>query len=317
MCVTLSLGSLLFVHEAVPASRVQEAKSLYAQATSAMLERGFPSPQVEYLLLDARTREVIAIRWSHPETPIPVGSLLKPFVTLAYGRAEAKRPSDRSASGTPIRGFPMVVCRGKVDGCWREDGHGTLGLERALALSCNAYFLALARGLLATPQGQLDQVSTDYGLPLAPLQKTAPMLIGATPEWRVTPAALAESYAALLDEFHAPKEDGESLARIHEGMEMAAGPGGTAARIGRHPGGVLAKTGTAPCIKQTQPELLTRDNGTDQCRINGDGLVILAAPAENPRWLLLVRQRGTTGAITAVVAGEMLSRLEASDAPRD
>jgi hypothetical protein len=64
---------------------------------------------------------------------------------------------------------------------------------------------------------------------------------------------------------------------------------------------VLAKTGTAPCLPKLEP-----------CIADGDGLVVALTPAEQPTLLLLVRNRGTTGARAAEIAGEMLSRIEDS-----
>jgi cell division protein FtsI/penicillin-binding protein 2 len=58
----------------------------------------------------------------------------------------------------------------------------------------------------------------------------------------------------------------------------------------------LAKTGTAPC--------------THKERSSGDGFVIVAWHADFPRYLLLVRRHGRTGAQTAVLAGRMLRDLE-------
>jgi hypothetical protein len=277
----------------LPVSAQKASPDLYAQATQAMLDRSFPSPQVEYVLLDAQTRQTIARRWEHPEAPVPVGSLFKPFVALAYGRME-----------NSARKFPTVVCHGKSDGCWRTGGHGSMTLAPALAESCNAYFLALAREVAAGGGNALERVSTQYGLPLPPAQKTAAMLIGVTPEWRIPPVALAGAYAALLR----PSSDAterEVVGLLRAGMRAAALPRGTAAKVGSHPGGALAKTGTAPCVA---------GSGGERCVANGDGLVVVMAPAENPRWVLLVRQRGTTGAHTAETAGKMLASLEDADA---
>jgi cell division protein FtsI/penicillin-binding protein 2 len=267
----------------------QPAPDLYAQATRAMLDRRFPARQVEYVLLDARTRKTIARRWEHAEAGIPVGSLLKPFVALAYGRL----------MGSEER-FPAVYCRGKIDGCWRPGGHGQVTLERALAESCNTYFLALARKLAAHDES-LKTVSAEYGLPQPPERVTAMMLIGVTPEWRIAPAALARAYAKLAE------TDDRTAERLLAGMRAAALPGGTAARLGPHAGGVLAKTGTAPCVANADGP---------RCVANGDGLVVAMAPADRPRWVLLVRQRGTTGAHTAEIAGKMLASLEGADAQR-
>jgi len=262
---------------------------LYAQATQVMLDRRYPSAQVEYMLLDARTRQTIAQRWEHPEAGIPAGSLVKPFVALAYSRLES--------SG---KRFPAVQCRGKIDGCWRSGGHGSVTLEGALAESCNAYFLVLARELLSVGDASLEQISVEYGLPKPPEQKTAATLIGVTPEWRIPPAALAQAYAAIAGGAPASVNG-----RLLAGMRAAALPGGTAAKSGPHPGGVLAKTGTAPCVASADEP---------RCVANGDGLVVAIVPADDPRWVLLVRQRGTTGAHTAEIAGRMLASLEGADA---
>jgi len=279
----------------LPTGAQEPSPDLYAQATQTMLDRSFPSPQVEYVLLDARTRKTIALRWAHPEEPVPVGSLLKPFVALAYGRME-----------NSARKFPTVICHGKSDGCWRTGGHGSMTLAPALAESCNAYFLKLARELASGGGGALERVSGEHGLPAPPAQKTAAMLIGVTPEWRIPPVAFAEAYATLV-RGGSDATEREVIGVLLAGMRAAALPGGTAAKVGSHPGGVLAKTGTAPCVAGP---------GEDRCVANGDGLVMVMAPAENPRWVLLVRQRGTTGAHTAEVAGKMLASLESVHAQR-
>jgi cell division protein FtsI/penicillin-binding protein 2 len=152
-------------------------------------------------------------------------------------------------------------------------------LPEAIAQSCNAYFLALARGLATA--------SIPY---LPPPPDTAPeTLIGLNPAWRVAPMTLAGAYARLLA---APGH-----ADVLAGMRGSA-TRGTAARLGPHPGGVLAKTGTAPCIDEP-------------CRASGDGLLVAAVPAALPTLLLLVRKRATTGAMTAEAAGPILHQLEA------
>jgi cell division protein FtsI/penicillin-binding protein 2 len=254
---------------------------------------------LEYLLLDVRSGEVVAQRWPQMDRPIPVGSLMKPFLALAYG--------ETLAQGS----FPTMRCRGKVDGCWRAEGHGSLGLEPALAQSCNAYFLSLAGKVAGT--GALERVSGAFGLPAPPamVRSGAPNAdpagtwareaIGLTPEWRVAPLALARAYARLARETPSP-----AATRVLAGMRLAALPGGTAARLGKHAEPLLAKTGTAPCVADA-------DSGL--CLASGDGLVVVLYPAEAPRLLLMVRERGTTGAATAAVAGEMLSQIEAIHGP--
>jgi cell division protein FtsI/penicillin-binding protein 2 len=285
--------------------------SLYAQATSAILDRSFPSPRVEYLLLDLEASQTVALRWAHPEAPVPVGSLLKPFVALAYGQFHGGAASPSSSSGA----FPAVHCHGKSDGCWRTKGHGSLQLEQALGQSCNAYFLALATDLSSSNAGRdaMRSMSTAYHLPAPPEPESSSensatalpgMWIGVTPEWRISPPVLAQAYAELVSRSRIGPQD-EIRTRLLAGMRLASGPGGTASKVGVHPGGVLAKTGTAPCVP---------DSKSGRCLANGDGLVVLLTPADHPRLLLLVRQRGTTGAETAALAGQMLTRLEEAHA---
>ena len=156
-----------------------------------------------------------------PDTPIPTGSLLKPFLALAYSRTHP---------AFPIR--------------------AGLSLPQALAQSNNPYFLALAADIDPT---------TLHDLP-APPNYNPRTLIGLTPDWPIAPAALTRAYATLLLSPAARPE-------ILDGLRLVATTG-TASRVGRHPGGVLAKTGTAPCISA--------------CAANGDGLVLLAVPRRAP-----------------------------------
>lgn len=294
----MRLAGTLAVVLAFSASGASQSSGLYGQSAAAMLDRSFPSPHVEYLFIDVQDGQVQAQRWNRAEEPVPAGSLVKPFVALAYAEMHGG-DADR---------FPSVTCHGSADGCWRSAGHGPMTLERALAQSCNAYFLVLARELADSAAGRdaLARVSTQFGLPAPPRDAdggpTAPAaLIGLGPGWRVTPLALARAYAQLVS-----TPPTSVTARLLRGMRMAARAGGTANRIGAHDDGVLAKTGTAPCVA----------TAAERCVADGDGLVIAAFPADHPTALLLVRERGTTGAETAAVAGRMLTLLEASRAAR-
>jgi cell division protein FtsI/penicillin-binding protein 2 len=205
----------------------------------------------------------------NPAHPIPPGSLVKPFLSLAYAAAHPT--------------FPTITCHGHSDLCWSAAGHGPLTLPDAIAQSCNAYFLALARTLTSSP--------IPY-LPAPPPNPTPETLIGLTPAWLISPNDLIHAYASLLASPSSPTRTAILL-----GMRASASHG-TANRIGHHPGVVLAKTGTAPCIDLP-------------CKATGDGLIIAAVPAANPTLLLLVRRRATTGAMTAPAASRILSQLKA------
>ena len=246
---------------------LQAQQSIYAQSIQTALAR--TTANLEILVLDLRTHETLADTFHSPATPIPVGSLLKPFLAVAYFKTHPG-PS------------PTVVCHGHPDRCWKEGGHGAITLTDAIAQSCNAFFLSLARGI--TP------ADIPY-LPPPPTNPSPDTLIGLTPDWRISPGTLANAYASLLASPPNPTQTA-----ILTGMRDSARRG-TANRIGPHPGGVLAKTGTAPCVDLP-------------CKASGDGLVIAAVPSAHPTLLLLVRKRATTGAMTAAAAGPILSQLQ-------
>lgn len=151
--------------------------------------------------------------------------------------------------------------------CWLPQGHGKLRMSEALAQSCNAWFLEYARAVR----------NATNGLPVPPSYEPS-VLIGVRPEWRIAPVAIARAYPGVVVRDR----------RVRDGMKAAA-ERGTAQRLVVE---ALAKTGTAAC---SHP-----GGGL------GDGLVVALWPAERPRYVLMVRAHGTTGAVTAATAGELL-----------
>jgi cell division protein FtsI/penicillin-binding protein 2 len=219
---------------------------------------------VNYIVVDVHTRQVVKQDWPGVEVPIPVGSLVKPFTALA-------------ASGP----FPGFVCRGTIDRCWFQKGHGPEQFRDALANSCNAYFLELAKNVDAH---SLAVVAAKFGIP-PPTAETPEARIGLGTDWQISPLALTRAYCELTSRAAEPR-----VAEILAGMKKAA-ESGTASAIGR---GALAKTGTAPCVAQR--------------KYKGDGFTIILEPADSPRIAILVRVHGVPGAEAAKSA----ARLEQS-----
>jgi cell division protein FtsI/penicillin-binding protein 2 len=215
--------------------------------------------------VDVRTRQVVEQQWAGAEKPIPVGSLVKPFVALAFGGP-----------------FPEFECRGAANGCWLAKGHGRLGFREALAKSCNAYFLNLARGV---DSESLAVVANRFGIP-PPSRETPQARIGLGKDWKISPVALTRAYCELASRAGEPRID-DLLA----GLRIAA-ESGTARALGR---GVLAKTGTAPCVSEP--------------RDAGDGFAMVLDPAEAPRIAILVQVHGAPGAEAAKSAGLILRKL--------
>ncbi len=248
--------------------------SLFAQSAAALLARDFPDPALSYLLFDARRGRLLAARWDHPDQPIPLGSLVKPFIAMAYGADHSFR-------------FPRHECRGGAT-CWLPSGHGRLDLTHAVAYSCNAYFRALAADLdLAHTAGEYRH----FGLEPPPASATPDQLIGLEDSWRLAPLQIAHAYLALAAR---PWDPGVPL--VLEGMADSA-RFGTGKAVGRtlNAAGALVKTGTATCTHGNAP---------------GDGFVVALLPADAPRLLLLVRVHGQPGSRAALTAGRILRRLQ-------
>jgi len=224
---------------------------------------------VNFIAVDVHTRQVVGRQWADAEQPAPVGSLVKPFVALAYGGE-----------------FPSFVCRGSADRCWLARGHGKLEFRQALAESCNAYFLNLARGV---DRATLAVTAAKFGIP-PPSDDSPEARIGLGTSWRISPLELVRAYAELASRAGEPRVD-----EILAGLRMAA-ESGTAKALGP---GVLAKTGTAACVAER--------------RDAGDGFAVVLEPAEQPRIALLVRVHGAPGASAAKSAARILRRMRIGD----
>jgi hypothetical protein len=250
--------------------------SLFAQSAAQALEHDFPDPGISFLLLDARTGEVLASRWDQPNIPIPLGSLAKPFAALAYGEHHNFQ-------------YPSFTCRGSKGGCWRPRGHGDMDMTSAIAYSCNSYFRSLTEDLTST---DVAGTASQYGLELPDRESSGAELAGLGSRWRMSPVRMARAYLKLLAARQQP-----GVREILSGMERSARQG-TGAEVDRalQSGGALVKTGTAAC--------------THVRHAPGDGFTVALAPADEPRILLMVRVHGVPGSHAAKTAGEMLRRIE-------
>jgi cell division protein FtsI/penicillin-binding protein 2 len=190
------------------------ASDLHAQAAAAVLQQRFSDPDLSYLLLD-EAGQIVAQRWEAPERELPIGSLIKPFIALAYGRTH--------------RSFPTYRCVGRKT-CWLARGHGSLEIRQAIAFSCNSYFHQLyshAESGFAAP------VLGHFGLSVETDGHSG----------RASPLAVGRAYLELASQ---PRD--KVVAPIVEGMALSASIGtGKAAGMKLAHVPALAKTGTAPC----------------------------------------------------------------------
>jgi len=250
--------------------------SLFAQSAAESLNRDFPSRDISFLLLDARTSRVLASRWDRLDAPIPLGSLVKPFTALAYGEVHDFR-------------YPAHTCRGTASGCWLPRGHGEISLTAAVAYSCNSYFRVLTANLAAS---DVARVALRFGIEPPDSDATGPALAGIGSGWRISPSHMARAYLELVRRREQP-----GIREVLAGMAESARRG-TGAEVDRSlpfPD-ALAKTGTAPC--------------THSSHAPGDGFAMVLTPVDQPQILLMVRVHGVPGAQAAKIAGQMLRRIE-------
>lgn len=239
-----------------------------------LLARDFSSSDLSYLSIDLQTGAQISSKWSEAQEPIPIGSLVKPFLAVAYAEAHGFRfPEHKCLAGT----------------CWLPRGHGQTGIVRAIAISCNSYFTSLAQDVSVE---QVSDVAHRFGLSGPPPNATPEGLAGQHGEWRESPAAISRAYAELLSRREQP-----GITQILDGMRESA-RNGTGAGISRGAASVavLTKTGTAPC--------------THTPHAPGDGFVVAAWPADAPKYLLLLRAHGHPGAQAAASAGRLIHDME-------
>jgi hypothetical protein len=250
--------------------------SLFAQSAAEALARDFAGRDISFLLLDAHTGRVLASRWDHPDAPIPMGSLLKPFTALAYGEQHDYQ-------------YPRHTCRGTSTGCWLSRGHGDVDLTGAIAHSCNSYFRMLTENLTAA---DISPTADRFELDRPGAEAAGPELAGLGTRWRTSPLRLARAYLALIHQRQRP-----GVSQVLAGMALSARHG-TGAQVHRTfpVPDVLVKTGTAACIHSG--------------RAPGDGFTVVLTPAENPQILLMVRVHGVPGAQAAKTAGQMLRRID-------
>jgi cell division protein FtsI/penicillin-binding protein 2 len=259
--------------------RAKDAESsLFAQSAAETLNRDFPSPDVSFLLLDARTGHTLTSRWDNIDSSIPLGSLVKPFTALAYGE---QHDFD----------YPAHTCRGTATGCWLPRGHGEIGLTSAIAYSCNSYFRMLTANLAAP---DVAPIAANFGIEPPDRDASGTALAGIGSRWRISPPRMARAYLELIRRREQP-----GVREILAGMVQSAqhGTGAAVDRILPFPD-ALVKTGTAPC--------------THSPRAPGDGFAIVLPQADQPKILLMVRVHGVPGAQAAKTAGLMLRRIEGS-----
>lgn len=244
-----------------------------AWADSAITSADLPVEHVDYVVADFATGQVLAEEWREPETASP-GSLLKPFVALAYSRNNGLI-------------FPQIDCTGKT--CWLPSGHGRIGIVEAIAHSCNTYFRQLA--ISVTPE-EVGFEAARLGLRAPPPNSGPEALWGLRFDWLATPREILSAYTELVRRRAEPE-----ASVVLEGLRRAAREGTAAALAIRLPQDAYAKTGTAECAHIRNAD--------------GDGFAVAVYPADAPRYAVVTRVHGRTGRVAAQAAAALLTALAA------
>ena len=259
------------------------------QSSALLLERRFPQKEIEYILLDARSGDVLSSRWAGPDEPAPLGSLVKPFTALAYGEEHNFA-------------FPEFECHGKRDRCWLPRGHGHIGLVQAVAQSCNAYFLSLASDLRPSSVAAVLRRYSIYDVGEEVLPES---LVGLGSAWKISPLRMLRAYTELVR-----RRDQPGVAEVIRGMQISESSGtgfGVGAALHKNGASALTKTGTAPCVHGKNGDVTESEEHPKS--FAGDGYVVALYPAVDPQLALMVRLHSAPGSKAAEVAGKMLRTI--------
>jgi len=273
----------------------------------------------------------------------PPGSTIKPFMAMA-GLGEGV-----IGPGWGVYCTGSVVLFGHPFRCWQRGGHGGVGLERSLEVSCDIFYYQLGQRL------GIDAIAAwlqrfGFGRPTGiGIGTEASGLVG-TPEWSrrvrgqpwypgttvsvsigqgpvvATTLQLARAYAALAnggrlvtphlvadsdaDRGEDLHLDPGSLARVVRGLTAAVhGVEGTARRLASLP--IAGKTGTAQVV--ALQEGVTVDEL--DARLRHHAWFVGWAPLDHPRWVVavLVEHGGGGGGVAAPVAGKIVAAALAEE----
>lgn len=255
--------------------------------------------------------------------PQYVGSLIKPFLMLAYLREHRRAMSLASLQNFQAQEAAtreeLGPCRGKstpscpVD-CWYKPGHGRLSLQESLAVSCNQYFYQMAD---QTSEAALLSILREYQVvaenqptigelknPLVELFELTEARIGLGTKVRLIPLRILLACASIL-EASLRSDIGEKFFSTPEqvvsaGLALSAISGTSQlAQLALLPGQYIAgKTGTSPAVSE-QGLLSNRT----------DGWFLGFYPPVQPSVAVMVRYPNGLGAKNAAPLGGQALRL--------
>lgn len=173
----------------------------------------------------------------------PPGSALKPLWALRLAQ-EGLAPAGRTwrCQGA------LVDAAGVRHLCWKPGGHGELGLEQAVAQSCNLAALRWGEALGPRLMGDTWALAGFAAWRAWPQggqgARPAGLVLGEAPATWLSPRSLA-AWAGQWAAGGPAWAPAAAKGRLRSAMALAASPLGTAHAASRGPWRVAAKTGTA------------------------------------------------------------------------
>jgi len=271
----------------------------------------------------ARSETLAAVRGEVFAAPRCLGSLVKPFVLLAYLNEHCSDFTSHSPVHPLPRGdkpadtqtsrdvnLELQPCVGRATPqcpveCWYKPGHGKLDMSRALAVSCNQYFYQLAK---QTSPGAFLTILNAQGLsPNSDPSHAAPLLpqamMGLDSHLKLVPLQVLKAYGALISEHPSAETGGASTpAFAHtillNGLRLGALEGTSALAQRAMPPNhhLLGKTGTSPAF-----------TGGRYLKSRTDGWFLGFYPSAQPVLAVMVYYPGGLGARDAApLGGEVL-----------
>ena len=275
-----------------------------------------------------RSETLAAVRPEVFDAPHCLGSLLKPFLLLAYlnercGGVTFRLPelppcprwdglADPQTSRDSVVNLELRPCTGRATSqcpveCWYKPGHGKLLMSRALALSCNQYFYQLSKQ--TSPAAFFKTLA---GLGLSPIRdatgatSVAPeTMIGLDSGLRLVPLQVLKAYGVLISGH--PSAEIQDFATstfprriLLEGLRLGAVEGTSAMAQRALPPNhhLMGKTGTSPAF-----------TGSGYVKSKTDGWFLGFYPAAQPVLAVMVYYPGGLGAKDAAPLGGQAIRM--------
>ena len=227
----------------------------------------------------------------------PPGSLMKVFTAIAFHQEHGED-------------FPTLQCPATLasdpKGCWDRNGHGEVGIVKAIGYSCNVYFRQLAQ---RTSHKIFQETLTRFDLHNdEPIADISSLMVGSTVTWTIAPARLLRAYSSFYNGGHlyayrsSPAKHvsiPEPVRKIiHQGMKLSAEKGTSVEAKTQSGQPIAGKTGTS----------LLWTNGKANWR-ETQGYWIGMHPADQPKIAILTfvpKGRGATDA--APLGGKALAQ---------